>query len=86
MAPVVTKIIIMTIPKISDIDFDHFLQESMSQQHRSKVLGLELEASVGEIQDNMKTILGKVILKMIVRGTMVRFLVSSILQKFFNVL
>ena len=73
----------MIIPKTSDIDFDHFLQESMSQ-HKSRFL--EFEASVGEIQDNMKTILGKVILKMIVRGTMVRFLVSSILQKFFAVL
>ena len=63
MAPVVTKIIIMIFPKISDIDFDHFLQESTSQ-HRSRVP--EFEASVEEIQDNMKSILGKVILKIIV--------------------
>ena len=59
---------------MSDIDFDHFLQESMSQ-HKSRFL--EFEASVGEIQDNMKSILGKVILKIIVWGTMVRFNVWS---------
>ena len=50
----------MIIPKTSDIDFDHFLQESMSQ-HKSRFL--EFEASVGEIQDNMKSILGKVIIR-----------------------
>ena len=56
----------MIVPKMSDIDFDHFLQESTSQ-HRSRVP--EFEASVEEIQDNMKSILGKASLKMNVPGT-----------------
>ena len=47
------------IPTISGIDF---LQESMSQ-HGSRGAILECEARVEEIQDNMKSILGKVKIK-----------------------
>ena len=52
----VPAIIHTTIPANSDIDF---LQEMMSE-HRSRGVTLEYDTTVGEIKDNMKSILGKV--------------------------